>query len=199
MKVLCDPRVRLAAVVLSVVLISTGCGGDDAAPSVDSEAQEQAPSQDDGSDSAANTEDEADSSPDTGEGDEPADDPGTDAGPGGLEPGTGRVTVGDMTWDIVADLQCIDFGQALAFLGHAVDDPTVTVTLDANTLDATANTARVEVGDTADWRADDIFADNGSSTPEVTAEDGYGTGVATFFDSRGGGGTAEGSYEFYCG
>ncbi len=44
---------------------------------------------------------------------------------GGLAAGTARITIGDTTWEAVADIQCLDFGTALGFRGstHAARSP----------------------------------------------------------------------------
>jgi hypothetical protein len=114
--------------------------------------------------------------------------------------GTGTVTVGDTTWEVVADIQCIDFGVAMGLQGHAVDDPEVSVTLDANTDEPTMAGASVDGGDAFHWRAGEEFEDFGGTTPETTIEDGVGRGTATFVDTLSGPDyvTAEGSWEFSC-
>lgn len=122
---------------------------------------------------------------------------------GGLAQGTGRVTIGGTTWDIVADIQCLNFGVALGFQGHAADDPNVQVTLDANTDDPTVASASIDVGDEDGWKAGSEYVSLGATIPETTVDDGYGTGSATFVNTLGSRGdgtyeTAPGTYEFYC-
>lgn len=172
-------RTLLLVPALALLLVLAACGDDDSSD----DGAEEAPSE-------TTTGDDQAASPETSAGGN---------GPGDLAAETGRVTIGDTTWEIVADIQCLDFGVALGFQGHAVDDPEVLVALDANIDDPSANSAQVDLGDETDWRAGDTYVDLGATIPEVTAEDGYGTGTATFVNINSQGQTAEGSYEFYCG
>jgi hypothetical protein len=173
-------RGSLLAVV--AVLMMAACGGDDD----DAASEQTAPSD-------AVTAPTDDGGADDGESEEGG------TGPGGLAAGTARVTIGGTTWEGVAD-QCLDFGVALGFQGSATDDPEIGINLDANTDDPSANSADVDLGDEGFWRAGPEYVSLGATIPEVTAEDGYGTGTATFADvSTADGVTAEGTYEFYCG
>ncbi len=121
---------------------------------------------------------------------------------GGLAAGTARITIGDTTWEAVADIQCLDFGSALGFKGHAVDDPTITIDISANTGRPSSNSSQVHTDDDIDWHAGEGDVRFGATIPVVTADSGYGTGTATFVNIGAGGvagETAEGSYEFFCG
>lgn len=178
----------LVAAAMAVVLIVGACGGDDDSGPADTPAPTNASGDAPATTAATTATTTTEAAP--------------AAGPSGLAPNTGRVTIGDTTWEAIADIQCIDFGVALGFQGHAVDDPSITILLDANTDDPSANSAQIEIGDDIDWRAGDIFVDAGATVPVVTAENGYGTGTATFVNNGFGetqGETAEGSYEFFCG
>jgi hypothetical protein len=176
-------------VAVLAVFMMAACGGDDDAAD---DADPSVEATDEPTDGDAPDDEESDS----------ADDSGTDGGGtgrGGLVAGTARVTIGDTTWEAVAD-QCLDFGVALGFQGRATDDPEIGISLDANTDDPSANSASVDLGDDGFWRAGNEYLTLGATIPEVTAEDGYGTGTATFADvNTADGVTADGTYEFYCG
>jgi hypothetical protein len=191
--------IATASTMLAVAV--AGCGGGDSETSGSAATT--------GTISTTTTESE------TGEGESEAseemetDDAGEDASAsaddaGDLAQGTGRVTIGGTTWDIVADIQCLNFGVALGFQGHAADDPNVRVSLDANTDDPTVASASVEVGEEASWRAGPEYVSLGATVPETTTDDGYGTGAATFVNTlnpdpgTGTYETAAGTYEFYC-
>lgn len=185
-------------VLAAVVLIAGGCSGGDDTADVENQAPSTASAE---PSSTTTTSGSSSDTPAAGDGSETTV-PDSAGGQGGLPAGTARVTIGDTTWEAVADIQCLDFGAALGFQGHAVDDPTITITLDANTADPLANGAQVDVDDNTDWRAGDAYAAQGATVPVVTAESGYGTGTATFANIAGGGvggETAQGSYEFFCG
>jgi hypothetical protein len=175
----------VAVLTVLTVLLMAACGGDDSDAADPPDAAGQATDADAPDDEASDSESGQD---------------GDGAGPGGLEAGTARVTIGDMTWEGVAD-QCLDFGVALAFVGQATDDPEISISLDANTDDPSANSASVDLGDDGQhWRAGAEYASLGATVPEVTAANGYGTGTATFANVRTAEGeTAEGTYEFFCG
>lgn len=115
--------------VLAVVtaLLAGGCGGNDA--SADGDGQPPATT----AAAPSPTEPPAGGTPDTTARSD------SEGGPDGLAPGTGRITIEGTTWEAVADIQCLDFGVALGIQGHAVDDPSIIILLDANTDDPTAN------------------------------------------------------------
>jgi hypothetical protein len=176
------------------MLVGAGCGGDD--DTSGGTATETISTTDAGTET-----EEVEAAPEAMETDEGGE--AAPAGAGDLAPGTGRVTIGGTTWDVVADVQCLDYGVALGFQGHASDDPSVTVTLDANTDDPTAASASIDDGEEAGWRAGSEHVSLGATVPETTIDDGYGTGSATFVNTLGSLGdgtyeTAAGTYEFYC-
>lgn len=130
---------------------------------------------------------------------------GPDESGGELEPGTARVTIGSTTWTATA-ISCANFGgTALGFAGVADSDPSITITLDAVPADPPSNSAHVDVSDDLRWRAGEAHTDLGATIPTVTAQNGYGTGSATFVNvldpdgpSTGIYETATGDYEFNC-
>ena len=124
---------------------------------------------------------------------------------GDLDPGTARVTIGTTTWTATA-IACANFGgSALGFVGQADSDPAVSVTLDAIPADPPSNSARVDVSANVSWRAGEAHVGLGATIPTVTAQNGYGTGSATFVNTLDPNGlaagtyeTAAGTYEFNC-
>jgi len=124
---------------------------------------------------------------------------------GGVAPGTARVTIGGTTWMATAS-SCGNFGgTALIFTGQANGDPSISITLDAIPADPPSNSARIDVSDEVSWRAGQSVQDLGGTVPMVTAQNGYGTGSATFVNtldpngfSTGVYATATGDYEFNC-
>jgi hypothetical protein len=124
----------------------------------------------------------------------------------GLASGTARVTIGSTTW-IATAAQCANFGgSALGFVGYADSDPSISIVLDAVPADPPSNSARIDVSVNVSWRAGEAHQSLGATIPVVTAQNGYGTGTATFVNTLDPAGlaggtfaTATGDYEFNCG
>ncbi|NNM31414.1 MAG: hypothetical protein HKO53_00015 [Gemmatimonadetes bacterium] len=125
--------------------------------------------------------------------------------PGNLAPGTARITISGTTWMATATI-CGNFGgTALRFAGVANTDPNVSFDLDAVPADPPSNSARVDVSQDVSWRAGESVVPDGGTVPVVTAQNGYGTGSATFVNTLDPDGistgvyeTASGDYEFNC-
>lgn len=178
-----------------VALLASACGSDSGSSDVGGNEEPTTTAVD----QVAPTSDETSETAVTPPADDVPDEPSSDA-PTDLAPGTARITIGDTTWEGTADINCLDFGIALGFQGHDVDNPETTILLDANTDDATVNSATVDIDDSTDWRAGDTYVAMGATIPTITAAgDGYGAGSATFVNILGDNETAEGTYEFYCG
>ena len=157
---------RLSAAVLILGFVSSACSSSDGGSAGEpTQAPQQPAAQDD---SQAATEGE--------EGDGAA--------------GTGTVTIGDMTWQVVADIDCYDSGSHGAYLqGHVVDDPDLIVDLDAGLENG--DQARLVSSDPEglSWIAD-------GDTTQTSNEGGIGKGTGTFFNEFNE--RVPGSWEFTC-
>lgn len=125
--------------------------------------------------------------------------PTGDGGDDGAQ-GTGTITIGGTTWEVVGDVACVDYETAMGLQGHAVDDPSIAVVLNANVDEPTAAYATVDGGDAFQWQAGEGFETLGATVPQTEVVDGSGRGTATFVDTLSGPEyvTAEGSWEFSC-
>ena len=70
--------------------------------------------------------------------------------------------------------------------GHAVDDPEVSVLLNASVDQTTAVYATVDAGDAFQWQAGAGYESLGATVPQTAIDGGTGSGTATFVDTLSG-------------
>lgn len=114
--------------------------------------------------------------------------------------GGGTMTIGDQTWEIVADIQCLHIGNNLGLNGHAVNDPSIQVSISAQgDAQDDSDASLKNEAENVFWRAGSIY--QGATVPEFEIDGNHVQGTATFvniYAPANAPETAEGSFEFSC-